>query len=220
MGAGATIVTLDSSCACAFGKAQRAKAIGGDHVVNRKPASAFASQPRLHAARKLVLGGLGIGLALQALPASAMYLCEFDDGRRIYQSVPGSNCELIRLRSITRDNALSLPDIPPAPRAARSSAPAPAAALRSTDAAATAKSLISPASFPRIDLQTQRHRDETRRRILEDELRSEQGKLTRLRGELDRIGEADTNRADLLRTDMQRAEANVKSLLREISLVR
>lgn len=92
------------------------------------------------------------------------------------------------------------------------------------------RATVSPASFPRVDAETQRTRDSDRRRILEDELRSEEEKLTRLKsefnnGEPERRGDERNfalyrERTQRLADDIGRAEHNLTSLRRELSLLR
>ena len=89
---------------------------------------------------------------------------------------------------------------------------------------------MSPASFPRVDRDTQRTRDSDRRRILEDELKAEEDRLVRLRsefnnGEPERRGDERNfalyqERTQRMREDIARVETNVGALRREISLLR
>jgi hypothetical protein len=89
---------------------------------------------------------------------------------------------------------------------------------------------VSPANFPRVDRDTQRSRDNDRKRILEDELKSEEDKLARLKaeyknGEPERRGDERNfalyaERIQRLRDDVARAEGNVNALRREIALLR
>ena len=89
---------------------------------------------------------------------------------------------------------------------------------------------VSPASFPRVDRETQRSRDGDRRRVLEEELRAEEDKLGRLKseynnGEPERRGDERNfalyaERTQRLRDDVARAESNVSALKREIALLR
>jgi hypothetical protein len=87
---------------------------------------------------------------------------------------------------------------------------------------------VSPASFPRIDGDTQKMRDADRHQILEEELRAEQERLARLRTEFNNgqpqpaadevAGSASyRERTQRLLEDIQRAETNVASLRRELS---
>lgn len=89
---------------------------------------------------------------------------------------------------------------------------------------------VSPANFPRVDRETQRARDTDRRRILEDELRIEEERLSRLRaeynnGEPERRGDERSDalyreRVQRLQEDIGRSETNVGSLRRELALLR
>lgn len=89
---------------------------------------------------------------------------------------------------------------------------------------------VSPASFPRVDRETQRVRDSDRRRILEDELRAEEERLARLKaeynnGEPERRGDERNfalyrDRVQRLQEDIGRSETNVSSLRRELALLR
>ena len=89
---------------------------------------------------------------------------------------------------------------------------------------------VSPASFPRVDGDTQRTRDSDRRRILEDELRSEEERLAKLKsefnnGEPERRGDERNfalykERIQRLQEDISRTENNVRALAREMSLLK
>lgn len=88
----------------------------------------------------------------------------------------------------------------------------------------------SPASFPRVDGDTQRTRDSDRRRILEDELKGEEERLSKLKtefnnGEPERRGDERNfslyrERVQRLQEDIGRTENNVRALAREISLLK
>jgi hypothetical protein len=85
----------------------------------------------------------------------------------------------------------------------------------------------TPANYPRVDGETQRSRDGDRRRILEDELRTEEDRLARLRqefnnGEPERRGDERNyaryqERVQRLQEDIQRGENNIVALRREIA---
>ena len=101
---------------------------------------------------------------------------------------------------------------------------------RSVQPAVEERVSVSPASFPRVDRDTQRTRDSDRRRILEDELKAEEDRLARLRtefnnGEPERRGDERNfalyqERIQRLREDIARVETNVGALRREIALLR
>ena len=89
---------------------------------------------------------------------------------------------------------------------------------------------VSPASFPRVDGDTQRTRDSDRRRILEDELKGEEERLAKLKseynsGEPERRGDERNfalykERTQRLQEDIARTENNVRALAREMSLLK
>ena len=89
---------------------------------------------------------------------------------------------------------------------------------------------VSPASFPRVDGDTQRTRDSDRRRILEDELKAEEERLAKLKsefnnGEPERRGDERNfalykERTQRLQEDIARTENNVRALAREMSLLK
>jgi hypothetical protein len=84
----------------------------------------------------------------------------------------------------------------------------------------------SPAAFPKVDASTQKARDTDRAAILGEERRKELAKLEELKkeynnGEPERRGDERNyqrylDRVEKLKEDIQRAEANVKSLEREL----
>lgn len=87
------------------------------------------------------------------------------------------------------------------------------------------------AGFPRVEVDTQRARDNDRRRILEDELKAEEDRLTRLRtefngGQPERNGDETRNfaryqeRVARMQEDIQRSESNVAALRRELAMLR
>jgi len=94
-----------------------------------------------------------------------------------------------------------------------------------------ARSLISPASFPRVDVNTQRVRDSDRRHILEEEMRLEERHLARLREEFNQgqplpVGDEVVgsvtyqDHVQRLYEDIERSEGNIASLRRELTPVR
>ena len=152
--------------------------------------------------------GLG-GLAAEARASSDIYVCVDADGRKTYQNTgAGKGCTKLEVQPAL---------IVPAPR----QPPRQAAAAESRP--------ISPASFPRVDAQTQRLRDGDRRRILEDELGAEESKLASLRAEYnggtpqrlasERSDGSYQERLARLQADLQRTENNVASLKRELALL-
>lgn len=102
-------------------------------------------------------------------------------------------------------------------------APAKRQALVQT---ASLKSSSTPADFPRIDAETQKARDNDRRHILLDEMKSEQDKLAALQkdynnGEPERQGDERNyakyqDRVTAMKEDISRTEKNIEALRREL----
>ncbi len=145
---------------------------------------------------------------LGALASSDIFVCQDADGRKTYQNTSaGKGCTRLDIQP-----TVSVP------------APRQQAARASTDVRP-----ISPASFPRVDSQTQKARDGDRRRILEDELGAEEAKLQALRAEYkdgaperlagERGNASYQERVAKIHADLQRTENNVASLKRELALL-
>jgi hypothetical protein len=156
-----------------------------------------------------LLAAVLTALPLASLAGSDIFVCQDADGRKTYQNTgAGKGCARLDIQP-----ALSVP----APRQ-------PAARAPSTEARA-----ISPASFPRVDNQTQRTRDGDRRRILEDELNAEEAKLQALLADYrngaperlasERGNSAYQERVAKLQAEVQRTENNITSLKRELALL-
>ena len=151
-------------------------------------------------------------MPLTVIAQSDIFVCMDDQGQKTFQNVgTAKNCKRVDVGPV-----LTLPAVrQPQGRASQSS---------------EERVTASPASFPRVDRDTQRSRDGDRKRILEDELKTEEEKLARLRfefnnGEPERRGDERNfalyqERAARLREDVVRVEANVNALRREISLLR
>jgi hypothetical protein len=152
---------------------------------------------------------------LAALPAAAqqpdpIWACVDDQGHKTFSNVvTGHDCHRI-------DGVVST--IPGTSAPALRPVPVPSAAARG----------VSPANFPRVDRDTQRMRDVDRRRILEEELRIEQERLTRLREDFNNgsphpapgeiIGSVGyRDRTQRLLDDIQRSEGSIASLKRELA---
>jgi len=152
----------------------------------------------------LLVSGSVIALPRVAL-AQDIFLCTDDQGRKTYQNTGNKKgCKKIEVQPI-----LTVP----APRSASKSQPG---------------NDTRPANFPRVDGDIQRSRDADRRRILEDELKSEEDRLARLRteynnGEPERRGDERNyalyqERVQRMLAEIQRGENNIASLKREIAL--
>jgi len=147
---------------------------------------------------------------IAAAPADGIYLCTDADGHKTYQnSSDGAACHRVD----------GLVATIPSSELPRGASPRPARAS------------ISPASFPRVDINTQRMRDTDRRHILEEELHAEEEHLARLRAEFNHGEPAPAadeligsvryrDRVQRLFEDIERSEGNVASLRRELTPVR
>ena len=157
---------------------------------------------------------LAIGLAPWAAQAQSddIFMCVDDQGNKSFQNVgTAKGCKRMDVGPVL-------------------SMPAPRLPARSVQPAGDDRVSVSPASYPRIDRDTQRSRDSDRRRILEDELKAEEDRLTRLRtefnnGEPERRGDERNyalyqERVQRLREEIARVETNVGALRREIALLR
>ena len=155
----------------------------------------------------------GIALSNTAAAQTPVYKCVDAEGRVEFTDSSRRGCK-----------PLDLGYLPPA--APRASAPIPAVRPSSPPPASS----VSPAAFPRVDSAQQRERDNDRREILHDELRSEEKKLADLKrefnnGEPERQGNERNyakyqERVSGMRDDINRSERNVEALRREIANLR
>jgi hypothetical protein len=108
---------------------------------------------------------------------------------------------------------------------------APEDPARRAPAAAGAKSAATPGSFPRVDADTQKGRDELRRKVLSDELAAEEKLLAQARTEYGTgaptpLPEERTDaqryadRISRLRQVVQLHERNIEALKKELAAVR
>ncbi|NRR33085.1 DUF4124 domain-containing protein [Oxalobacteraceae bacterium] len=161
--------------------------------------------------RLSLLGLLGLLAASAAHADGQIFLCLDASGRKeLTDANKGPHC-----RPLDVPGAISTP-----PPAARKQAGPPRAA----------PAVSTPADFPRVDNAEQRARDNDRRAILADELKSEQQKLGELRkefnnGEPERRGDERNyakyqERVAQLKDSIGRSEKNVEALKREIANIR
>ena len=141
-----------------------------------------------------------------ALAQTEIYLCVDAEGQKTYTNTPISrSCKRVENQPLI-------------------TVPAPKAQQRPPAGA------VQPANFPRVDRDTQRTRDTDRRQLLEEELKIERDKMFRLRsefnsGEPERRGDERNygryqERVARLQEDIQRTEANISSLNRELAALR
>jgi hypothetical protein len=143
---------------------------------------------------------LALGVAASAAMAQGtVWKCTDADGRPHYTNVKDEakspSCKIV---SETKVSTVPASAIPVAARG---------------NAAATP----TPATFPRVDANTQKARDDSRRKILEDELATEQRSLTDARSKLGEPASANNEavRKPLVET-VERHERNIAALQREI----
>jgi hypothetical protein len=129
--------------------------------------------------------GAALCLAVFGATASAqtngtVYRCTDEEGRAQYTNVRsdtnGRKCTVV-----TRE--VSVVPVPGAPRAAAPARP-PSTATAAVSPGPAAATAGAASGYPRVDPSTQRARDGGRRRILEDELTTEQRSLDRAKQEL------------------------------------
>jgi hypothetical protein len=165
-----------------------------------------ARVPKLGRAAALAAALAAILLPAAAPAQSDIFVCVDADGQKTYTNAPTSRaCKRLEIQPLV-------------------SVPAPRSAQRPPVV------LAQPANFPRIDRDTQRTRDGDRRRILEDELKSEREKLFRLRAEFnngqpERQGDERNfaryqERVARLQEEIERSEASINSLNRELAALR
>lgn len=144
--------------------------------------------------------------------AQPVYLCVDQDGKKEYRNTGiTKNCKRVSLPGLT---TVSAPKKAPATGNAKANANA-----KKPEAAAPKGS--SPALKPR---------DSDRKEILQEELRSEEQKLEKLKaeykgGEPDRLGGEKNyakyqERTEKLKVDIERTEKNIEALKREVANIR
>jgi Domain of unknown function (DUF4124) len=151
-----------------------------------------------------------LGLAIAGTGQAQIYRCEDGNGVIEYSNKPSGgkdrNCKSVELPTVT-------------------TIPAPKLPIKSGGSTAATGNPNNSGSA-KIDDSTQRSRDTDRKRILEDELKKEEVKLTELRreynnGEPERQGDERNyqkylDRVQRLRDEIGRSEGNVGSLKKEL----
>jgi hypothetical protein len=134
-----------------------------------------------------------------------VWLCVDDHGKKEYKNTGATKgCKRVDLPSLTMVPA------PPKRPAVQTAA----------------KSSSSPAEFPKVDSNTQKTRDNDRKQILLDEMKTEEQKLADLKkdfnnGEPERRGDERNyvkyqDRVGSMQEDIGRAEKNIEALKREL----
>ena len=139
---------------------------------------------------------------------SDVYVCVDSSGKKEYRNTGATKgCKRVDLPGVTL--------IPAPPKKAP------------VQTVATKPAASAPADFPKVDAGTQKTRDNDRRQILLDEMKSEEQKLAGLKqefnnGEPERRGDERNyakyqERVALMKEDMDRTEKNIEALKREIN---
>ena len=155
--------------------------------------------------RQLLLAILVSCVAGLAHAENDVYLCVGENGQKEYKNTGTTKgCKKIELPGIT-------------------TVPAPQVRKASVQTA----SAKSPSDFPKVDTGTQKARDNDRRQILLDELKTEEQKLADLKkeyngGEPERRGDERNfakyqERVAAMKENVERTEKNIEALRREIS---
>jgi hypothetical protein len=154
-----------------------------------------------------------LALCSGASAQSVMYKCVDANGAVLYTDTLQRNCKALDLPSSGATTVIAAP-----------------ARRGGTVARAAAPAAATPADFPKVNGAQQRARDDDRREILNDELRSEEKKLADLRrdfngGEPERQGNERNyakyqERVAQMKDSIGRAEKNVDALKREIGNIR
>lgn len=142
---------------------------------------------------------------------SDVFLCINENGSKEYKNTGTTKgCKRVDLQGVT---------MIPAPVSTSSAKP--------VVQTVAARSTASPPDFPRIDSNTQKARDNDRRQILLDEMKSESAKLDDLKktfnnGEpalqgTDRNSAKYQERVASLKEDINRSEKNIEALKREMA---
>lgn len=158
--------------------------------------------------KKSIAGLLLAVIASFAHAQSEVYLCVDESGKKEYKNTGiTKGCKKVELPGITTIPA------PPKKAAPQTAAAKPAAS--------------APSDFPKVDSGAQKTRDNDRRQILLDELKSEEQKLASLKqeynnGEPERRGDERNyakylERVASMKEDIARTEKNIDALKREIA---
>lgn len=167
----------------------------------------------------LVMAGALLLAPLAHAQGSEIFVCVDEFGNRTFTNVGDTaRCKRLNVGPLTTVPAQ-------APRSGTASTGGSAG-----QAAARPSANPGPTTFPRVESSAQRERDETRRALLETELKREEARLAELRteynnGEPERRGDERNyqkylDRVQALREQISRSESNVAELRRELGTQR
>lgn len=157
--------------------------------------------------KRQITGLLLLAAVTQVHAQNDVFLCVDGSGRKEYKNTGlTKGCKKVDLPGITMITA------PESKAVAR--------------AASTKPAEVTPTTFPKVDSDTQKIRDNDRRRILQYEMKSEQEKLAELKkefnnGQPERRGNERNyakylERVAMLKEDIGRTEKNIEALEREL----
>jgi hypothetical protein len=163
--------------------------------------------------QQLSLAVLLAAAAAHAYAQTDVYLCVDESGKKEYKNTGATKgCKRIDLPTL---NSLSMIPAPPKRAVVQTAAMKPSSA---------------PADFPKIDSGTQKSRDNDRRQILLDEMKTEEDKLANLKkefnnGEPERRGDERNyakyqDRVASMKDDIGRTEKNIEALKRELNNIK
>lgn len=169
------------------------------------------------------MAAISCALAVPMSHAQGVYKCVDESGRAQYTNVKsdtqGRTCTLV-----TKEVSVA-----PSPIAPAASVKSPNA-QNGTTSAASASGPTNLANFPRVEPNTQRARDDSRRKILEEELISEERSLSKARQDLteqestrdgsERNYQRVLDRLRPYQDSVERHERNVAALRKELSNLR
>lgn len=159
--------------------------------------------------KKTIAGLLLTAVTGVATAQTDVYLCVDEHGKKEYKNTGiTKGCKKVDLPGIT-------------------TIPAPPKKAGPVQAAAAKPAASAPSDFPKVDSGAQKTRDNDRKQILQDELKSEEQKLANLKqeynnGEPERRGEERNyqkylDRVAGMKEDIARTEKNIDALKREIA---
>ena len=156
--------------------------------------------------KRLLTASTLLMMAVPIWAQGAIYVCVDEaTGTRTYQDFPGKGKTCKKLEGLPEIN--SMPATKPTPKSATKAE--------------------TPANFPKVDEKTQRGRDDDRKKILDEELKTEQARLAELQkeynsGQPDRRGDERNyqkylDRTEKLKQDIERSQKNIEALQKELN---
>jgi pyruvate/2-oxoglutarate dehydrogenase complex dihydrolipoamide acyltransferase (E2) component len=161
-----------------------------------------------------------------------LYECVDQNGNKRFTNLAAEaqGCKVLNISPLPAPKAAAAPPAAPVPAPAAAPPAAPPVSAPPARAQAKSSAAPTPANFPRVDTRTQQHRDNDRRRILEQELNNERKLLEAARKELaeqeavrlgnERNYQRVLDRLEPYRKRVKLHEDNVTSINRELTKLR